>query len=390
MIVLFNEKYNCCGCTACMNICPKNAISMKSDNEGFLYPNIDYNKCIECKLCKKICKFQAENSESNKTSIPIVYGVKHKDNNVRMNSTSGGMFTAISDFILDKDGIVFGAAFDNNMEVCHLEACTKEEAKRFRGSKYVQSDLKTTFKRVKELLNEDKYVLFTGTPCQVDGLKSYLRNMNIDKLILCDIVCHGAPSPLIFREYIKFCGNKNNSNIVSYNFRDKINGWHSHTEKAIYDNGKEDFKSSMSRIQQKLFYSHTILRPACHKCIYTSIKRKSDITIADFWGIEKSNPDFDDNKGVSLVLLNTKKGISLFNEIKSKLDYIESNAKDCLQPQLQYPSKQSPVRDEFWKQYYEHGFEYVAKKYGGYSIKIRFKAKLLNILKNIGIIKKRS
>lgn len=385
MINLFDRKDNCCGCTACMNICPTNAIIMKNDEEGFLYPIIDNDLCIECKLCKKVCGFQNENSFSDYSRDVKVYAAKHKDIDIRMKSTSGGVFTALSDFVLENRGVIFGASLDSKMKVCHKKVYTKIERDKLRGSKYVQSDLRDSFSEIKELLGKDKKVLFTGTPCQCDGLKEYLKNINTDNLVLCDIVCHGVPSPRIFDDYLKMLNSKSSSKVKGYYWRDKVNGWHTHTEKVVYEDGSEDFKSKITKIYKELFYSHSILRPACHNCKYTNLNRCSDITIADFWGIEKIMPEFDDNKGVSLVILNSNKGRDLFDNIKVSLDYKESNIRDCLQPQLQYPSRESHNRSEFWNDYNKYGFEYIAKKYTSYGFIRKIKTKMIILLKKLGV-----
>lgn len=399
MIELFGEKEECCGCTACTSICPKCAILMKPDGEGFLYPSIDSNKCIECGLCKKVCAFQKEHEINDNFELPYVYAVKHKDEQIRMSSTSGGMFTAISDYILEKQGVVYGAIFDDNMRVCHQKAESNEEREKIKGAKYVQSNLKNTFKEVKEILLNDRYVLFSGTPCQVSGLKSYLNHVNTSKLYLCDIVCHGTPSPLIWDKYLSFIKNKYKGKVITYKFRDKNIGWRGANITVTLDNFKKDSNSNLVKIYSNLYFLDFISRKSCNNCKYTNLNRPSDITIADFWGIEKSMPDYDDNKGVSLVLINTPKGKDLFESINYNLEYNESNTIDCIQPQLQYPHKSSPYRDEFWKDYNMHGFEYVAKKHGKYNLKDKVKSKFvnsiriilirLNLLKAINNIRKR-
>lgn len=355
------DKSLCCGCGACMNICPKGAIKMISDEEGFRYPKIDSSKCIDCGLCNKVCPML--NSDKLFQDDPKVYAVKIKDEESRKNSTSGGMFTAISNYILSSGGVVYGATYDDNMKVVHSRLTDTKERDNAKGSKYVQSNIENIFEQVKKDL-KDKIVLFTGTPCQNASLKQYLSKS--DSLYLCDIVCHGVPSPLMWEERVKLLSKK--GKVVDYYFRDKINGWHTHTEKVIYEN-KIDYKSNLSQMGKEIFYSHLILRPSCHTCPFTSIKRVSDITIGDFWGIDKVMPDFDDNKGVSLVLLNTKKGLELFNKVKNDLIVRESNTKDCLQPQLMYPSKPNPKREQFFKDYNKYGYEYVLKKYAVYGFK---------------------
>ena len=371
MIQLFDEKENCCGCTACMNICPQRAINMVADDEGFKYPEINQKLCIECKMCKKVCTFQNGYNTKNNLKEPLVYAAKHKKDEIRMSSSSGGTFTAISDYVLDEKGVVYGVQFDGYFNVIHGRASNKEDRDKFKGSKYVQSDLSDIFQIIKKDLNNSLLVLFTGTPCQCAGLKAYLTKctVSMENLLLCDIVCHGTPSPLMWKEYLHFCETANKSKIINYEFRSKILGWHTHTEASTYLNGKVDYKSSLSQSEKSLFYSHNTLRIACHNCRYTNLQRISDITIADFWGIEKSIPDFDDNKGVSLIMVNTPKGQDLFGHIKPALKCCESDTKKCFQPQLQHPCKPSSKRDEFWKDYYTKGYPYIIKKYTDFGYK---------------------
>lgn len=385
MISVFDRKEDCCGCTACKHICPTHAIEMVSDQEGFLYPEINQKLCIDCGLCKQVCAFQNGYDVSTNFSIPEVYAAKHKKEDIRMSSTSGGAFTAISDFVLKNEGVIFGVAFDENMNVIHKAANTSDERDMFKGSKYVQSDLKDVYKEIKELLNTGRQVLFTGTPCQTAGLKSFLAKDNTEKLILCDIVCHGVPSPLIWREHIKHLGGKKRIKVMSYNFRDKLIGWRG-TNVTIKFTNKMYKNDSLARTYTNLYFSHNILRPACHSCKYTNMERPSDITIADFWGIEKHIPEFDDNKGISLVLINSAKGKEVFGNIENELIIRRSNERDCLQPQLREPSKPSPNRSEFWKEYESNGYRYVIKKYGGYNLKSICKITSKNILDKIGVL----
>lgn len=387
---VFEKKEDCCGCTACQHICTTKAIDMVPDEEGFLYPLINQNFCVDCGFCKKICAFSNGYDKSGNFIQPKVYAIKHIDDNIRMNSTSGGAFTAISDYILENNGVVYGAAFDENMNVIHQIAKNEEERNALRGSKYVQSDLKSTYSEIKVLLTNNKLVLFTGTPCQTAGLRSYLGDLNTENLILCDIVCHGTPSPLMWREHIKRLEKKENSKMIEYHFRSKIKGWHNHIEMAIYENGRISYKDDLTQEHRALFYSHNILRPSCHVCKYTNLQRPSDITIADFWGIEKVMPDFDDNKGISLILVNTIRGDKLFKNINNRLIYRESNAIDCIsmQAQLQHPPKPCKSRNVFWKDYHLKGYEFVVKKYGGFSLKSRAKNCTKLALRKFGLYKK--
>ncbi|MFR2839552.1 MAG: Coenzyme F420 hydrogenase/dehydrogenase, beta subunit C-terminal domain [Zhenhengia sp.] len=384
MITLFTDKKNCCGCTACMNICPKAAITMQADEEGFLYPSIDINKCIECGLCKKVCSFQNGYDTSNNFQEPIIYAVKNKDMNTRMHSRSGGIFVAIANTIIENNGAIYGVGYEGKFVVCHKKVENKEGIRELQGSKYVQSDLKQIYADVQTDLLQDRYVLFSGTPCQVAGLFGFLGNrLNTDKLITIDLVCHGVPSPLMWKEYIDFCEKKYKGKISKVDFRDKEYGWNTHFETVIIND-----KKYKSNLYTNLFYLHSMLRPACHSCKYTNFQRSADITIADFWGIDKCMPEFNDNKGVSLVLVNTHKGQGLFKEIQDGIFYKKSNKKDCTQPQLQYPSEQYLNRKTFWEDYHSKGFEYIIKKYARTSLKVKIKTNVILLLKKIGIFER--
>lgn len=386
---LFLDKKDCSGCTACKNICPKNAITMIYDKQGFEYPTINDELCINCGICKKSCRFN-EKSISNKNLDDIkVYAVKHKSENIRKKSSSGGFFTVISDYILSKNGVVYGAGFDKNFNVIHKSAINSEERDELRGSKYVQSQMKETFKCVEKDLKEDKYVIFTGTPCQVAGLQGYLKK-DYGKLIKCDIICHGTPSVKVFNDYKEFMEDKYKSKIKSFNFRSKSIIGEVQVIEIIFENNKIYRKPIHLDPYGKLFFENYTLKPSCYNCKFTNLNRTSDFTMADFWGIEKSIPDFDDKKGVSLVLVNTNRGKEIFNSIKNSIIYVESNITDCMQHNLQNPSDKPKILINFWNDYNSNGFLYVAKKYGGYNFidksKRECRKRLSLILKKFGII----
>lgn len=359
-------KKDCCGCTTCMNICPQKCIEMTTDEEGFLYPHIDEKKCINCNLCRKICPFQEGGDNlKNESHNPIVLAAKHKDDDIRMSSSSGGAFTAISDFVLNENGVIIGVAFDDNFKVCHQVAFDKKGRDRFKGSKYVQSHLGDIFLKVQKHL-EDKIVLFSGTPCQVAGLKAFLKD-DYHNLITCDIVCHGVSSPKVFKDYLDFMENKFSSSTKNINFREKKTGWHSFSCVHEFEN-KIVSKVFSCNPFCSLFNKSLILRQSCHNCVFTNFERPSDITLADFWGIQRVKPEFDDNKGISLIILNTRKGELIFEKIKDCLYFRKSNVSECVQPNLREPTKSSGKRNMFWKDYKNRGFKYVAKKYTGFGI----------------------
>lgn len=290
-----------------------------------------------------------------------VYAVKHKDPTIRAASRSGGIFTAISDKILSDGGAVFGCILSDDFLAYHVKATTKEQRDKMRGSKYIQSNMGDVFRDVKVELDSGRLVLFTGTSCQVDGLKSFLGK-DYDNLLCIDIVCHGVPSPKVWLDYLKWQEQKNNKRVVSVDFRNKTDfGWSAHIE-TLYT---KDGSSISSEVFKELFYGHNILRPSCYECHYKSIHHPSDITIADYWGIDKAAPGFNDNKGVSLVLINTDKGKQYFDLVSACLESVPTDINKSLQPPLQRSFPCPASREQFWKDLDTHNFYYIAKKYGG-------------------------
>lgn len=354
---IFTSKNECCGCSACEQICPKNAIKMTADNEGFLYPEIDSSLCVECGACKKVCAFQ---NGCVKNHSQKAYAVKHKNLDTRMTSRSGGVFIAISDYILDRNGSVYGAAFDDDFSVCHIRTTTKSERDRLKGSKYVQSDVKDTFSSVKDDLKNGMYVLFSGTACQVAGLKNYLGKTDTSKLYTCDLVCHGVPSPKIWIEYLDYCERKFKGKVTNADFRDKTIGWNTHKEAVWIDNQKHILKG-----YTYLFYENEIERPSCYNCKYSNLERPADFTLADFWGIDRLVSGFNDNKGVSLLLVNTDRGAELFDTVKNDVDYAECDIEKSIEPNPNlYKATDKPAsREAFWLYYHKKGFVKTYKKY---------------------------
>ncbi len=362
MINIIN-KADCCGCTACASVCKRNAIEMKPDALGFLYPEINKDLCNDCGLCEKTCAFHPNYDKSTNLEIPDIYAVRHKDMAEIETSRSGAMFIAVSDWVLEHGGVVYGAGYVDHFRVAHKRATTKEQRNEFKGSKYVQSDLDTTFKQIRQDLKEGLCVLFSGTPCQTSGLQSFLKTVRGDtsRLYIVDIICHGVPSPYFWRDYLAFIEKKQGKKVTEVNFRDKSKlGWSAH---------KESFKFgdtyTYTYTYTYTFYKHIMFRRSCGKCHFTNYTRPSDITIADFWGWQKVDPTFNaDNKGVSLVFANTTKGQQIFGDVKSNLNYIKTDAESCYQTHLKYPSKIHPKSDDFERDYVKHGLIYVCKKYG--------------------------
>lgn len=374
------DKKDCCGCTACSSICPQEAIKMKPDFEGFLYPVVDKQLCINCGLCQTVCAFQDRSSDELKK--PLVYAVKHKNELVRANSSSGGGFSAIAECILSLGGSIYGAIFDNNFKVVH-ERSVKSYTQ-FRGSKYVQSDMRDCYAMSKKDLEAGKKVLFTGTPCQIAGLKSYIPKKLQEGLITCDLVCHGVPSPKVWNDYLIFLEKENNQKINYVNFKDKSKmGWHNST---LTIKGVAAILSETQNTNAYfyLFSNNLILRPCCFHCKFANLYRPGDITLADFWGIEDFKPEFDDDKGISLVLINSLKGAQIWDLISEKLSVRNSNLRECVtkkQQNLSEPSKNFGGREQFWQDY-KKSFEYALKMntpYGKNSMasKVRHSCRIL-------------
>ena len=366
-----------------MSVCGHDAITMEPDALGFLYPKVNMDKCVDCKLCEKVCAFNDHYDTSLNLPKPDVYGARHKDPKQVASSRSGAAFIAISDWILRQGGVVYGVGYTDHFRVVHKRATTEEERDEFKGSKYVQSDLDHIFRQVKQDLREGRVVLFSGTPCQTSGLNSYVGKRLRENLYLVDIVCHGVPSPYMWRDYLKFLEEKVGSKITWVNFRDKQKyGWRAHHETFIFGGGGENKMSFPF-----LFYKHIMFRKSCGKCHFTNTRRPSDITLADFWGWEKTNSNVNkDDKGLSLIFCNTEKGRKLFEAVKQDLDYFPAELENVLQPNMQHPSEIHPKRDQFENEYVKHGFKYVYYKYGedGWRYKIHhIKPFIKTIIKKI-------
>lgn len=309
-MIVITEKKNCCGCTACYSVCPKQAITMQEDEEGFLYPKIDSVRCINCGKCDRICPIVNPKEEKEKEQDG--YLVRHKDNQVIAQSTSGGAFTAFAESIIEKGGIVFGAAFDENLDVIHMGVDSKEELWRFRNSKYVQSKLGETFNHVLQELKKGRAVLFSGTPCQVEGLLAYL-NGSYANLFTVDVVCHACPSPLIWSKYKEYrAKRKNGQKTLRYAaFRDKRDYGYEYSQMSIEsDNGREHYGVETDPYL-RAFFSNLSDRPSCYDCKFKKRYRESDVTIWDCFEIQKFDKGLDDNKGVTRVLVHSEKGDEL-------------------------------------------------------------------------------
>ena len=350
-MIVINNKYKCCGCSACAQRCPKQCITLHSDEEGFLYPKVNLDNCIDCGLCEKVCPVLNQTEER----LPLeVFAAKNPNEEIRMESSSGGIFTQLAEQIIDTGGVVFGVKWNEHFEAVHAYTDTKEGLAVFRGSKYVQSQVGDTFKQTEHFLKEGRQILYSGTPCQIAALKLFLRK-NYENLITVDVVCHGVPSPKIWREYLN---SLQILDISSISHKDKTTGWRSYSFSIKNKEGDFIYKERASQNKYlKAFVKNYILRPSCFACPSKAGKSKSDITLADYWGVEKIVPKIHDNKGISFVCINTPKGEKLFNQLNVELiqaDYYKSIPfNSCIIKSTTEPND----RQEFWMNYNEKGIK---------------------------------
>lgn len=363
---LVKDPGKCCGCGACEQVCPKSAITMQEDEHGFLYPQIDGAKCVDCGLCLKTCAFQSGYPTRKEYDPPFGYAARHKDPEILMNSRSGGAFTAISDQILKMGGVIYGVGYEGRgyRKVVHKRAQTARERDEFCGSKYVQSDMRQVYRQVKQDLQDGCWVLFTGTGCQTGALHKFLGK-EYARLLTMDLVCYGVPSPKVWRDFLDMREREERRRISAVDFRDKKKfGWKTHRETITV--GKKEISS---RLYTKIFIKALATRPSCFECVYVNQNRVGDITIADFWGHEEAVPGFaQDDRGVSLVMVNTEKGKQIWEMARDDLDVEECTGYPYRHSRMQTPTAKPKQYDEFWQDYRDRGFDYIMKKYCGYDV----------------------
>lgn len=317
-MIQIHDKRDCCGCTACVERCPKQCITMTADEEGFLYPHVNLLLCINCRLCERVCP--VINQQNGKMPLGV-YAVMNPNADVRLKSSSGGLFTMLAEKILAEDGSVFGAAFDTDWSVKHIGVTKCGELERLRGSKYLQSRVETTFKEVEGYLKSGRKVLYSGTSCQIAGLKHYLRK-DYSNLLSVDCLCHGVPSPEVWKRYLKkICGSKE---ITDIKFRDKRTGWKQYSFTIDYTDGTIYTEKASGNVFMRGFLSDLYLRPSCERCPAKNGKCRSDITLADYWGVDRFHPQMDDDEGIGLVLVHSHKGeeyIASVSPIRQIVDF---------------------------------------------------------------------
>lgn len=375
--VLFEKKADCCGCGACQNICPKGAIEMKYDAFGIAYPVIDPALCVECGLCKKVCSYQ--NQRQRCDAPQLAYAAAAADGGMAKNSASGGVFAALARHILKAGGVVYGCAFSDDDGILipkHIRVDNESDLHRLQGSKYVQSITGMVYRQVKQDLKEGKNVLFSGTPCQVDALNGFLSPTKSENLLTVDIICHGTPGTRFFVDYIKEVEEKHNGRVLDFRFRDKTGGWGLKAavliQKANRGVQKKLLPVQLSSYYQ-LFLDSETYRGNCYSCPYANQYRVGDITLGDFWGVEKEHPDFlkenggclDKQLGISCLLVNTEKGRQWVEQMNGQLVMAPSTLASVVREnrQLNVPSSHNALRDAVMELYKKGGYPAVDRWY---------------------------
>ncbi len=344
------QDQDCCGCGACVAACPEYCITMQPNREGFLYPHVNQEKCTECGKCLSTCPWGNIPKISNRIAPSNVFAAWHLDEGIRRLSSSGGVFSALAEDILAHDGIVVGAAFDEHLVCRHIIIKDINELSRLRGSKYVQSQISSDiFYSLRQALDEGRFVLFTGSPCQVAGLRNVLGR-DYENLFCCDFICHGVPSPQFFRKHIESLHKPGNP-LISFSFRDKTHGWKRSSVRKTWANGKTLLESIQSDTYMAAFRKNLSLRESCYSCKYATTIRQGDLTIADFWKVASKYPEYDtDDKGTSLILVNTDKGAHWLDHCLQSLFIGKANLEHAITGNrgLQAPAERPACRNTFY------------------------------------------
>ena len=381
-MIRVDDRIGCSGCTACQSVCPHDAIEMKADAIGFRYPAVDMNLCVDCGLCEKVCDFVKPCADSPKAGFSVmVNAARHRDPASLASSQSGGTAAALAEMIISMGGAVYGAGINPDFTVSHSRAVTLEECESFKRSKYVQSDLSGVFRMVMKDLKDGMKVLFTGTPCQVAGLSSFIPESLKENLLLVDMVCHGVPSPAVWKDYVAFMARKGTISEIVFRNKD-VGGWKMHNGTIRYSDGRIVVNNTFN----VLFYKNIMFRPSCRVCPYHINNRKSDIIVSDFWGVGEILPEFDGPTGTSMVIANTHRGEEYIERLKDSLDMKQVELSDGFlmrrNPNLFRPTRMDKDCVNFERKYTERGFLYVARRWG--DIGWRFKAwKLKVFVKNL-------
>ena len=378
---LISDKAQCYGCSACAATCPQKCIAMRADEMGFFYPCVDEGRCINCRTCDAVCPVLQPVSLRGSTT-PHGYAAVVQDNDIRQESSSGGVFTVLARYIIRQGGVVFGAAFAPNFRtVCHISVETEIELKKLRGSKYVQSEIGNTYSEAEELLRQGRKVLFTGTPCQIIGLKKYLT-IKYDNLYLLTVACHGVPSPAVWSKYLNYLESRYKGRIACVSFRDKGKGWRNYRFVVCFSDGRYYAKKYSDDLYMRGFLRNCYLRPACYTCKAKNFNGCWDIMLADLWGVESICPAFNDDKGTSLVITSTGRGEKLLGEVESEMNIIGVDLQKAisLNPAIQFAAKGTLLKELFISEFDQRPIMVLLNKYCRDSLFKEFKRWIKNIV----------
>ena len=370
-------KKNCTGCLACVDICKFNYIPLNTDRDGFIYPKINQKKCIQCKQCESICPVdQCIEKNLFQEDFPDAYAAFINDDDIRKVSSSGGIFTVLAEYVIKQKGIVYGAVYKNDLLVAHVGIDNKSDLRYLRGSKYVQSDMHGRYSEIKQFLERGRLVLFSGTPCQVEGVRSYLGK-EYSNLITVDIICHGVPSPKIWKDYLRWQERKYNSKVVEVNFRDKCSGWKNFSLSLKFKNGDIYHGKLDEDPYMRVFLENYSLRESCYQCKFKTKTRISDLTLGDFWGIEDVIPMVDDDKGVSVIFIQSDKGKHYFDLIKEKLHIEKTNSQLAMEHNgaMLHSVYRQPMRDYLFRKIGKKDFGKLVDDILQPNLRVRFERK---------------
>lgn len=360
------DKSKCCGCNACGDICPKDAITFKTDVEGFWYPVVNMESCIDCGLCEKACpELHIVDLKKNDYEKPVTIAAVNKNMRVRWDSTSGGAFSALADVMYEQGGYVSGAVYNEDFSVSNFISNNLDDLGRLRSSKYLQSNAVGLYKSIRDLLLRGEKVLACGTPCQMAALRSFLRK-DYDNLIIVDFICRGVNSPKVYRKYLDSLERRYGGKVVYVKAKNKELGWRNLTRKVVFDNGKVYYGVRMDDDFRRGYHTNVFCRPSCYVCQYKGFPRIADITIADYWGIEKVDKNLDNNIGASMLLLNSKKGEAYFELVKDKLEWEYTKFESILPGNIALRKPIEPAkinREQFFEDLDKGTFDDVVQKY---------------------------
>jgi acetyltransferase-like isoleucine patch superfamily enzyme/coenzyme F420-reducing hydrogenase beta subunit len=365
-MISITDKVQCCGCNACGDACSHDAITFKTDIEGFWYPEVDKEKCTDCGLCEKVCPvINIKELKKNDFSEPITIAAIHKNMSIRWDSTSGGAFSALAEVMYEQGGYVGGAVYNEDFLVRNYISNDPHDLARLRSSKYLQSKAEGLYSEIMSLLRKGEKVLVCGTPCQMAALRKFIRK-DYENLLIVDFICRGVNSPKVYRKYLDSLEKKFNGKIVYIKAKNKELGWRNLTRKVVFDNGKSYYGVHMEDDFRRGYHTNVFCRPSCYSCQYKELPRIADITIGDYWGIEKVDKNMDNNIGTSVLLINSRKGAAYFEQIKHKIEWLQTSFKDVAPGNTALYKSIGPAqinRKQFFETLDREDFDNVAAKY---------------------------